>query len=47
MGPGMFPDLTPLFKVVGVVLLIAVPLGAWKLFELAWYVWSHLHWGAP
>jgi len=28
-------------------LLIIAPLGIWKAVELLWWVFSHLHWGAP
>lgn len=33
--------------VLFVTCCISVPLGLWKLAEIAWWLVSHLHWGAP
>jgi hypothetical protein len=37
--------LIELLKLGGALLLIFVPLGAWKLVEILIWVWSHIHWG--
>lgn len=42
----MTPDFRPLVA-LAMVGLASIPLGLWKLAELLWWVWSHLHWGAP
>lgn len=37
-------DFGPLIKAVGILLAISVPLGLWKLFDIAYYVFNHLRW---
>lgn len=36
-----------LFKGLLIVCAVFVPLGLWKLFELAAWVARNIHWGAP
>lgn len=38
------PDMKSAVYLVGAVLAVLMPLGLWKLGELAFIVWSHLHW---
>lgn len=47
MGPIFSPFDDKVLKVGCVLAAVAVPLGAWKLVELLWWVWSHLHWESP
>lgn len=47
MDGSAFRGLEAIFKLGGCLLAIFMPLGLWKLVELVWWVWSHLHWGAP
>lgn len=44
MGPGMFDGLAETFMVLLVVCAIAVPLGIWKLIDLAIALSNHLSW---
>lgn len=46
MGP-IGAGVDHVIKLALVLLAVFVPLGLWKLVELLWWVWSHLHWGSP
>jgi len=46
MGPGMFDGLEQLFKMLLGLVVVFVPLGLWKLIELVWWVFVHLHWAS-
>lgn len=43
MWSGMFDALESLFKWMAILLVIFVPLGAWKAFELFSWAWEHIH----
>ncbi len=43
MGPGMFDGLGTLLVAGAVVLAISVPLAAWKLGEMIWWAFHHVH----
>lgn len=38
-----FPDFTPLFKAAFYVLCVSVPLAAWKLIEIAVWLFKHIN----
>ena len=44
MAPGMFDGLDKVIGFVGVLLLVAIPFAAWKIIDLALYVFNHLQW---
>lgn len=44
MTPGMFDGWDKLISFIGVLLLVAIPFAAWKILDLALYIFNHLQW---
>jgi len=44
MAPGMFDGLDKVVWFIGVLLLVSIPLAAWKTIDLALYIFNHLQW---
>jgi hypothetical protein len=38
-------DSLKLMAALSIIGLASIPLGLWKLGEIAWWIWSNLHWG--
>lgn len=43
MEPGMFDGIGRLLNVMFWMLAISVPLGLWKLGEIVWWIFRHIH----
>jgi hypothetical protein len=39
----MLPDITPLIKLMGILLIIFVPFGIWKIIEVIAWIFTHVH----
>lgn len=44
MSPGMFDGLDKVISFVAALLLVAIPLAAWKIIDVFLYVFNHLQW---
>lgn len=43
MGPGMFDGIGVFINVALVALAISIPLAVWKLVDLVWWAFHHVH----
>lgn len=44
MGPGMFDGIGEAILALAIIAAIAIPLAIWKVADIAFYLFSHLHW---
>lgn len=45
--PGPGDAFVALFKFLCLLVIVFVPLGIWKLFEILSWFFHHIHWSAP